>query len=216
MVNTLSFRTNKDCNVFCFSDTHILHSQNFILQPRGFSSPEEGKETIINNWNSKVTNDDICFLLGDTVVGAGQKSGEVFQEVLNRLNYKELYLASGNHFAAYRQRFNEELTAGNRIDEYYRLSFCPVVGKIVHLIPNYYEIVVDKQLIILSHYPIYSWRDIGKGSIMLHGHCHGRINGHLKGKILDMGPESIGNFPLSYKEIKSIMDSKAQESPDYH
>lgn len=215
MVNVLSFNP-KGYNVWFYSDFHVGHSQPFIMNPRGFKDADEAKETLITNWNSKVTNNDICFLLGDTVVGAGLNSEKVFEELLNRLNYKELYLAPGNHTSGYRQRFKKEFLAGNSIDDFYRLSFNVSPGKRVHLIPNYYEIYINKQFVVLSHYPVYSWNDIGRGAFMLHGHCHGRINGKLEGKILDLGPESIGNYPLSFVEIKEIMDSKELKSPDYH
>mgnify|MGYP003407738605 FL=1 len=172
-------------------------------------------EALINNWNSKVSNEDTAFLLGDTVVGAGQDSEKVFKEILSRLNYKELYIMPGNHFAGFKQIFEREICT-SEIDDYYRLPFIVNYSKIVSIIPNYYEIFVDGQFIVLSHYPIYSWRDIGHGSYMLHGHTHAKINGKLKGRILDLGPESIGNFPLSFQEIKKIMDVKEIESPDYH
>lgn len=219
MIKTLKFNT-KDQNVWFFSDIHGAHEKDFILNPRGFKNAKEALETYINNWNSKVSNDDIGFLLGDTIVGAGNNSEKEFSSLLRRLNYKELYILPGNHFAGYKDLFYKNLDYG--IDDFYRLSFRGkehenILGGMVHFVPNYYEIYVNHQFIVLSHYPIYSWNSISsKSSWMIHGHTHSKINGKIKGKILEVCPESIGNYPLSFAEIKKIMDKKELASPDYH
>lgn len=222
MVNVLSFKTNGGSNVFCFSDFHASHEKTFIIEPRGFKNADEAKNTLITNWNSKVTNNDICFLLGDTVVGAGQNSELVFDEILRRLNYKELYLAPGNHYSGYRQRFNKELAAGNRIDEYYRLSFSPVAGKVVHLIPNYYEAYIDREFVVLSHYSILSFNGQSKSAVHIFGHSHNNIvkselgKLYVKGRVLEVTPEAIGNYPFSFREIMGKIGNKSPVIVDHH
>jgi calcineurin-like phosphoesterase family protein len=39
----------------------------------------------------------------------------------------------------------------------------------------YAEVVVDGIKLVLCHYPFRTWRDMGKGTINLHGHSHGRL-----------------------------------------
>ena len=47
------------------ADTHFGHDNIRRLSNRPFDSIEEMDETIINNWNSKVTDDDDVYILGD-------------------------------------------------------------------------------------------------------------------------------------------------------
>lgn len=222
-MKALKFNTTKDSNVFFFSDFHASHERDFILGPRGFKDAKEAKETLIKNWNSKVTCNDIVFLLGDTVVGAGTEALNVFNELLFSLNYKAIYIMPGNHPSGYTQKFYEVLNM-NGIDDFYRLSFRPSdhQDKMAHLIPNYFEITVDNKFIVLSHYPIFSYNNISKNAWMLFGHCHNNLSKselgkeYLKGKVLDVGPESIGNFPISFSELSVILNLKENLDIDHH
>ena len=40
---------------------------------------------------------------------------------------------------------------------------------------HYAEIAVDERRLVRCHYPFRTWRDMGKGTIDLHGHSHGRL-----------------------------------------
>ena len=37
------------------------------------------------------------------------------------------------------------------------------------------EMTVDGTRLVLCHYPFRTWRDMGRGSVNLHGHSHGRL-----------------------------------------
>lgn len=226
MIKPLKFTTD---NVFFFSDFHCSHAKDFILNPRGFKTAEEGKEILIKNWNAKVTNNDICFLLGDSVVGAGPNGREVFSEILRRLNYKEIYIMPGNHFSGFSSLFEEKIKYG--IDLHYRLSFngkniqteeMGISGHIIHLIPNYFEIQVKNQFIVLSHYPILSFNGQNKKSICIFGHTHNNLGKsnigkeYLKGRVLEVSPEAIGNFPLSFGEVMERIGNREAIKIDHH
>lgn len=224
MIKTLKFNT-KDQNIWFFSDIHGAHEKDFIINPRGFKNAKEALETYINNWNSKVSNNDICFLLGDTIVGAGNNSEKEFSSLLHRLNYKELYIMPGNHFAGYKDLFYKNRDYG--IDDFYRLSFRGkehenILGGMVHFIPNYYEIYVNHQFIVLSHYPILSFNGQNKNSIHIFGHCHNNLiksdlgKEYIKGRVLEVSPESIGNFPLSFSEVMSKIGNRVAIKTDHH
>lgn len=220
MVNIL--KLNND-NIFFYSDIHGKHGKDFILKPRGFSTPDEALDTLISNWNSIVTNNDICFLLGDTVVGAGPDGEKVFQEIISRLNCKEIYIMPGNHFSGFSALFNRYLDMDYTIDRYYRLSIpIPSQDKIIHLIPNYYEIYVKNQFIILNHYPILSFNGQSKNSIHIYGHCHNNLiksnigKEYVKGRVLEVSPESVGNFPLSFADIMLKIGSRVAIKTDHH
>jgi calcineurin-like phosphoesterase family protein len=219
MVNILKFNQQKYGNVFFISDLHYCHQK--LVEQRGFSSVEEMNNAIIENWNKTVTNDDIVFALGDLVLGAGEKSIEVFKGLLDTLNYRELYLMSGNHSAGFRKIFNEGIKS-EVIDEYYRLPYRQMqnVSKTVYFIPNYYEIFVDGTPIVLSHYPIRCWNNYAKSSFMICGHVHGSLHDALpttlnKGKILDVGWENFKR-PINFNDVKTIMNNKSIFIEDHH
>jgi calcineurin-like phosphoesterase family protein len=40
----------------------------------------------------------------------------------------------------------------------------------------YAELMLDGRRLVLCHYAFRTWRDMGRNSIDLHGHSHGRLN----------------------------------------
>jgi calcineurin-like phosphoesterase family protein len=231
MINILKLKPEDGAKIFFFSDPHINHAK--LLDSRGFSTIEEHDETIIKNWNSVVDNESTIFMLGDMVLGAGEKSMEVYLSLLSRLNFKRLYAMQGNHGAAYKRLFNNSLKI-NQIDEFYRLrlplqtqyelgaKMGDIENKVVYFIPNYYEIFIGNIPLVLSHYPILSWNGIRANSIMLFGHCHNSLektdwvkNNYLIGKCMDVGYESIKK-PISFNEVQDIMKTRHTIKVDHH
>ncbi len=231
MINILKFKKEDGDKIFFFSDFHHSHAK--LLESRGFPTIEEHDETIINNWNSVVDNNSIVFFLGDLVLGAGEKSKEVYSQLLEKLNYKELYCGMGNHGAGYKQLFNRNLEF-NQIDKYYRLNIthqslyengCKLENlgdKKIYFIPNYYEIFIGNQPVILSHYPILSFNGQRNSAIHLHGHCHNSLHktewidkNYYAGRVMDVGYEGIKN-PISFNQIKEIMDKREIRTFDHH
>ena len=51
--------------IYFTSDFHFCHNRDFIYERRGFSSIEEHDQTIIDNFNSIITDEDILYILGD-------------------------------------------------------------------------------------------------------------------------------------------------------
>lgn len=220
MINILKFKKEQGDKIFFFSDFHHSHAK--LLESRGFSTIKEHDEFIINGWNSVVDNESIVFYLGDLVLGAGDKGEEVFSNLLETLNYKELFIMPGNHFSGYRQFFNKEWNfEDNCIDSFYRLEMTNLKRK-VYFIPNYYEIFIGHAPIVLSHYPILSWNGQRAGSIFLHGHCHNSLhktewleNNYYKGRVIDVGYENIKK-PISFNELQEIINKREIITFDHH
>lgn len=218
MVNILKFKYANSSKIFVISDLHIRHTK--LLESRGFKTIEEHDKTIIDNWNSIVDNESVVFALGDIIVGAKDKGIETFEYLINTLNFKELYICPGNHYSGYRQFFNKTLETV-KIDKYYRLTYSFGV-KLVHFVPNYYEIYIGSQPVVLSHYPILSFNGMAAGSILLFGHCHNSLektawikDNYLVGKCMDVGWDNHRK-PLSFTEIKNIMDNRSIIKVDHH
>jgi calcineurin-like phosphoesterase family protein len=63
--------------------------------------------------------------------------------------------------------------------------------------------------IVMCHYPMLTWNRSHRGSIMLHGHCHGTLN-HLNENVrrLDVGVDSHDYFPISLDKVIKINENK--------
>lgn len=89
--------------VFVISDTHFGHSATFDTFKRKcgaplrpFKSLEDMHNTMIENWNRAVGEDDLVIHLGDVAF-----SGQAYDSILPQLNGRK-YLVRGNH-----DRFSE-------------------------------------------------------------------------------------------------------------
>lgn len=67
--------------IFFTSDLHLGHENCIRLCNRPFSSIEEMDETLIENWNHKVTGKDTVYILGDLIY----RSQKPPEEYLRRL-----------------------------------------------------------------------------------------------------------------------------------
>ena len=50
---------------YYISDLHLFHSHVIKFDERPFNNIEEMNETILKNWNNKITNGDTVYILGD-------------------------------------------------------------------------------------------------------------------------------------------------------
>ena len=135
---------------YYISDLHLLHENVLRFDNRPFESIKEMQETIVNNWNSKVTNGDTVYILGD--VSMRGKKEDLIALVATLKGRK--VLVKGNHDDVsdyrYQQLFDEIVD--------YKEIHDSVNGQ------NY-----D---LVLCHYPIFSWKKMGRGTILLYGHTH--------------------------------------------
>lgn len=140
-------------NTFFISDTHFFHKNiiKYSSNSRGhFTTVEEMNESIIEDWNNKVTNDDIVYHLGDFAF----TNVTTATNIVNRLKGK-IILIKGNHD--------------------HKLIRSPEFSNCFTKISQYYELKLDNRFIILCHYPILSWNGKEHNSLHFHGHTHGTI-----------------------------------------
>lgn len=162
-------------------DMHCAHNQPFIWEKRGFRSIVEHDETLIKNWNDKVSPNDHVYILGDLCY----KRVDYALWLLHTLKGKK-YLIRGNH---------DKAIKGECL-------------KLLHLDVKYHELTIQdatvsggKQLIVLCHYPFETWNKSHWGSFHLHSHTHGNLKTVVRNR-LDVGVDVIGPAPISYEEIK--------------
>lgn len=109
---------------------------------------EQHDEELIRRWNSKVSDKDTVYILGDLSFYSGPKTNEI----LKRLKGKKI-LIKGNHDMIYLndKRFDKSL-------------FEEIV--------DYKEVRSEGYIFIMFHFPIAVWNLSHKGAIHLFGHIH--------------------------------------------
>ena len=134
-----------------FSKNQTAEGLNFDNRP--FKNVDEMHEVILNNWNSRVTNGDTVYILGDI---SNRGKNEDLIALVARLKGKKVLIV-GNHEDTRDYRYKQ----------------------LFHAIYDYLEITdhVDKQpyKLVLCHYPILMWNGQHNGTILMYGHLHDSI-----------------------------------------
>lgn len=78
--------------IFFTSDLHFGHKNILRFDNRPFTSIEEMDEAIIRNWNTKVSDDDLVYVLGDI----SWHNDETTARIFNSLKGHKI-LIKGNH-----------------------------------------------------------------------------------------------------------------------
>ena len=181
--------------VYFTSDTHFYHSNIIGFCKRLFKNVEDMNETLIENWNRVVGQDDIVFHLGDICLGGSHE----WTKILNRLNGK-IYLILGNHDLknirqGYTSRF--ELTSMQM------------------------HIEVDKQKIYLNHYPFLCYGGAYRNMWQLFGHVHTSKNNTGKDASrldmlfptqYDVGVDNNDFTPVSFELVKRIIQKQVEQA----
>jgi calcineurin-like phosphoesterase family protein len=178
--------------IFFTSDHHFGHANIIKLSNRPFSNVEEMNAELIRRWNEKVGPNDEVYHLGDV----GLTTAENLAQILAQLNGK-IYLIAGNHEGAAlsnRSRFQW-------IKDYYELK-----------VPDA-DCANGSQKIMLFHYAMRVWRSDFRRTWHLYGHCHGSLPDKPHKLSFDIGVDCHNFYPLSYEEVKAIMQTKTWANP---
>lgn len=135
---------------YYISDLHLFHENAIRFDQRPFTSIEQMHDTILKNWNDRVMNGDYVYILGDVSL---RGKNEDLIALVARLKGRKV-LIRGNHDDVSDYRYQQLFTEICDYKEIY-----DSIGK-------------DKYGLILSHYPIFSWKNMGRGKILLYGHTH--------------------------------------------
>ena len=210
--------------IWITSDTHYWHTNmclgSSVWQDksgcRDFNSTKEMSDALVNSINKYVMQEDTLYDLGDWSFGGIEN----IWNFRKRINCKNIYLVPGNHDHHIKKNKLIECDTDwcyNNIKNFLDLSLpCPEkisvpAQQLFNILPELTKIVIDKQKFILSHYPIDEWEDMDRGSIMLHGHCHGNINDCETNTIykrMDIGIDWKEFRPYSINEIIEIMNKR--------
>ena len=167
------------------SDLHFFHDRILDFHPKRKElfgkTIEEAKEAMIQLWNSRVDKKDTIYILGDLSFGTIEDKRKLFQ----RLNGNKV-LILGNH-----DKVPDHLRCYfNHITQIKNMTFKKSVYNFLHR---------DIEM-IMCHFPMLSWEHKDKNSIMIHGHCHGKvdeINKNSDDLRFDVGLDSeLANYNL--------------------
>ena len=192
-------------NTFFTSDWHIGHKNCIALDKRPFDSIEHMHKVLINNYNSSVKENDICYFLGDI----GLCSGTILKEVVSQLNGTKICIL-GNHDkkinALYEAGFSAVMYGATLYiaNEIVTLTHCPLLGIVREDVTDMKGSVPGENWHGESRHAKYSTVD--RGQYHLHGHIHSP-NGGKSVKILDkqydVGVVSSKYRPVSQSTIES-------------
>lgn len=175
--------------IFFSADSHYGHKNVIKLCGRPFLDLDHMRESLIENWNSRVSNSDSVYFLGDF---SFYKNDEDSEKIVKRLNGQK-FLVKGNH--------------DNHLKSATLSKFSWV--------KDYYELYDGKDKFVLFHFPIKNWNKAHFGSYHLHGHEHSSIN-DCYFRRYDVGVDATQHnfFPVSLEEIKDRLKNAAL--PKHH
>lgn len=145
--------------IFFTSDTHFNHNQDFVYAARGFTSPIEMGEAILDRWNELIKPHDIVYHLGDFAFGSVDTP--IFRHttlgLIKQLNGHIIWIA-GNH------------DSSSKIQAI--CEACPNIHYPIWATLLRYH----KHQFYMSHYPTltanFDDRHFNQHVIALHGHTH--------------------------------------------
>ncbi len=130
--------------IYYISDMHFGHNNVMRYDKRPFDTVTRMDETLVNNWNARVSGEDTVYVLGDAFFKGEERS----LEILRRLNGKK-HLIKGNHDRV-KGRLGQEWES----------------------VADYAEITDGETFVVLSHYPMLFYNRQHYGAVMLYGHVH--------------------------------------------
>lgn len=190
-------------NVWFSSDWHGGHT-NIVkgtskwedtTQCRNFDTVEEHDTVLSDNINRIVKSNDHLYFLGDFSMGGR----DMIYPFRKRINCNNIHFVGGNHDLHIRKNVILKTDTG-----YINAQS----------LFNSYDEILEKKIgdttFVMCHYPFRTWHKIGRGSIMLHGHCHGNIQDYIFEdnylKQMDVGIDTHPEFrPYHIDEIRAIM-----------
>ena len=199
----IHIKLERDQTLWFTSDLHFGHRNILKFCNRPWNDEKEMGPGLISNWNEKVGDNDIVFVLGDTFWFNDSRG---IKKVLSQLKGKDIYIIPGNH---------DDFDAYHRVDDP-RIHLC---SDIVALwLESEYYLGWDRKIveIWMSHYPMMTWPHRENGAIQLFGHIHSspdRKEGvdqdlPLHWNQMDVGCDYWGYRPVNIETVLQEMKLK--------
>jgi calcineurin-like phosphoesterase family protein len=202
--------------MICFSaDQHFHHSKiiGYVSRRiagwgRLFEDADEMNSVMIERWNEVVSKSDTIYVLGDFCLARGTQVLELFWQLTGSIK-----IVPGGHDMRWLKDLGFKPGDTGHLYEQFGVS--------VEILPQLYHLKMPKnwggpKIIVLSHYPMFTWEQSHHGSWHLHGHSHGGLgkgNRYQKmissppstledGRSMDVGVDAWDFYPVSIDEVK--------------
>lgn len=193
-------------NTWFTSDLHFGHEK--VSEIRGFANLRDHDHTISNNW-AKVRPSDTIYVLGDLTVD--QRKEEYALSMINLLPGTK-HLIAGNH---------DSVSSIHRTGWKKQRRYLEVFESV----RDFGRIRIDKQDVLLSHYPYgsafeadhgvtryESYRLFDTGMPLIHGHTHLGHKLHWTKQVTRMihvGLDAWDLKPVSLKQVTELLKEEA-------
>ena len=193
----------KGQNLFFTSDTHYGHTNicrattrwtDADNVTRDFKSLDHMNDTIVNNINEVVGENDILIHLGDFSFGGFDN----ISEFRNRIICKNIHLVLGNHDHHIERNKDNIQRLFTSVNHYINLD--------LRRPSPFKKGEMDKFKFVLMHFPIASWDGMNDGVMHLHGHVH--LPPHQRiadGRAMDVGVDGNDMKPLVLGEVRGLL-----------
>lgn len=171
--------------VFFTANTHF--GDRSIAFHRGFGSPEDMDQVLIENWNSLISPGDIVYHLGNfALLGKAR-----IKEVVEKLN-GSILLVPGNHDCS-----------SKKLNLY---------KKLFTVLPLLHILRIGQVPVTLCHYPLLQWYKFGPSSCHFYANLYGHYHTYFENKpALDVGVDSNSLMPFSWGDILYYLGQREVE-----
>jgi len=193
----IKIRDSRD--YYLTSDLHFYHGNVIKFSDRPFRDVTHMNESLIDNWNSVVGENDIVFNVGDMAFASEMKTVDLFY----KLNGSQ-YFIYGNHDNQIRKtKKKRELMDSGKVLGFY----------------DYLEVDYNQRAFLcLFHYAMRVWNRHHYGSLHCFGHSHGSLPGY--GRSVDVGVDSTElntNYaPIHIERVIDFLLAKQPSKVDHH
>jgi calcineurin-like phosphoesterase family protein len=173
---------------YAWSDLHLNHANVIRYCNRPDADVKAMNTRLIGAWNSKVTNLDTVYFLGDFGFGDQPDNLSFVYHLLNG----QKHLVIGNHDEKNRETMNLPWASKSHI-------------KVVRH---------NGVKAVLCHYPIESWPSAHRGALHFHGHSHGSLKRKIAHRF-DVGCD-VFPAPVSFDELITLANAQEFDAVDHH
>lgn len=173
--------------IYVTADSHFGQIDAIEAYDRPFADERAMTDAIVDCWNDVLRPDDVLVHLGDFVgdLEGAEEKVRVAAEVRKRLRVERILLVRGNHDPR-RPEFDA--------------NFDDVVDLLDHRMTH------ATHRVVMSHYPMRSWRGNRRGSVHLYGHTHGRLE--EIGRSTDVGVDCWKFRPVRLEPLLEWLASR--------
>ena len=149
--------------IYFTADLHFGHANILKHSPkRPYSDTVDvvaHDEWLLDLWRSTVDKRDTVYVLGDLTFLKSEEARHLLEKLPG-----QKFLVEGNHDGSVR-------AYKNYFKEVYQIKEMRFKTTVAPFLKEDFNVV-------MCHYPMVTWNKKPYGSVMLHGHCHGKLDEH--------------------------------------